>query len=62
MSNTEFQQELKKLINIQSMENGSNTPDWILAQYLTNCLKTFDSAVEARTRWYSEDLNQESTS
>ena len=38
MATTEFRQELESLINRHSMENASNTPDWILADYLAACL------------------------
>lgn len=43
-----FCKELETLININSMENGSNTPDYILAEYLTNCLINFDSILSSR--------------
>jgi hypothetical protein len=45
-----FQEELEKLINRHSMENGSNTHDFILAEYLKGCLLGFDRAVIARDR------------
>jgi hypothetical protein len=38
-----------------SAENGSNTPDFILAQYLTSCLAAFDEAVNAREKWYGRE-------
>lgn len=47
-----FREELLHLINSHSQENGSNTPDWILAEYLMDCLTAFDKAVKYRTRWY----------
>lgn len=34
------------------MENGSNTPDFILAEYLTKQLGVFDATVIARSKWY----------
>ena len=43
-----FKKELTALINKASMENGSNTPDYILAEYLNDCLSAFDKAVKAR--------------
>jgi hypothetical protein len=49
-----FRKELENLINAHSMENGSDTPDYILAHYLHTCLDAFDSAVKERTRWYSK--------
>lgn len=47
-----FKRELETLINKHSMENGSNTPDFILAEYLMNCLKVFEIATKQRTAWY----------
>ena len=49
-----FQSQLESLINSESMENGSNTPDLILARYLTSCLKAFDAATRSRDDWYNE--------
>ena len=48
----DFFQELSGLLNRFSQENASNTPDWILAHYLTDCLKAFASATERRESWY----------
>lgn len=52
---TTFKQELSAVINRFSKENGSNTPDWILAEYLSNCLAAFDQAYAQRDLWYTED-------
>lgn len=46
-----FRVGLMKLLNEHSAEKGSNTPDFILANYLTDCLRTFDHAVSERSRW-----------
>lgn len=48
----EFEHDLRDLINRHSRENGSDTPDLVLAAYLVECLKAFDEAVVARDRWY----------
>lgn len=48
----DFRKELSDLINRHSMENGSDTPDFMLADYLSNCLNNFDVIVAARERWY----------
>jgi hypothetical protein len=48
-----FRREVESAINRHSMENGSNTPDFILAMYLVECLAAFDRAVNARDAWYS---------
>ena len=42
MINPEFTKELAHLINRFSLENCSNTPDYILAEYLTNCLEAYN--------------------
>lgn len=47
-----FEKELENLINRYSVENESNTPDYILVEYLRNCLDVFTSAVVARENWY----------
>lgn len=47
-----FRQELKHLLNCQSMENGSNTPDFILADYLKACLAAWDATTIARDKWF----------
>lgn len=49
---TPFEEELRSAINRKSKENGSDTPDWILARYLSACLDAYDSAVQSRERWY----------
>lgn len=55
MSKTAFRTELTKLINRESMENGSDTPDFILAEYLTDCLDVFDRAMKSREKWYGRE-------
>ena len=47
-----FPDELQKLINYHSLEGGSNTPDFILATYLLDCLETFDKCICRREEWY----------
>lgn len=50
-----FQTELTALINKYSLENGSNTPDFILASFLQNCLCALDEAVQEREASYGRD-------
>lgn len=50
----EFVKELTSLINRYSRENISNTPDFILAEYLMVCLDNFETMVNVRTAWYGE--------
>ncbi len=47
-----FIEELEILINRHSVENGSNTPDFILAKFLFDSLHAFEDSVNAREKWY----------
>lgn len=47
-----FEEALTNLINRYSMENGSNTPDYILAKYLCECLDNYDNIVRTREMWW----------
>ena len=56
MNNKEmFRAELEVIINKYSMENSSNTPDWIIADYLVSCLDSFNRSVGAREKWYDKE-------
>ena len=52
---TEFEREIEQTINRHSKENGSDTPDFILAAYLNDCLLAFNRAVTWRGKWYSPE-------
>ena len=58
MSNcyTDFRKEIEEVVNRCSMENNSDTPDFILAHYLMKCLEAFDYAVVSRESWYSREV------
>lgn len=53
---SELRQAIENVLNRHSAENGSNTPDYILATYLESCLEAFDHAVSSRDRWYGVSL------
>ena len=55
MEESVFEKELQHLINRHNQENASNTPDFILAQYLAACLAAFNQAVQQRETWYGRD-------
>ncbi len=50
--NKDFRKELEELLNKYCRENESNTPDFVLADYLVNCLNAFDKATESRRQYY----------
>lgn len=49
----DFRKELEQLLNKYSKENGSNTPDFLLAEYLILSLELFDKTMNSRENWYS---------
>jgi hypothetical protein len=51
----EFVDQLSDLLNRHSKENASNTPDFILAQYLVACLEAWNTATQQRETWYGRD-------
>jgi len=51
VKNIELRKDLAALINKHSRESESNTPDFILANYLAACLDAFDAALAAREKW-----------
>lgn len=53
---SEFEDQLAGLLNRYSLENGSNTPDFILAEYLKRSLENFNLTSRARERWFGKEL------
>jgi hypothetical protein len=49
---TGFETELTELLNRHSIENESNTPDFVLALFVRNCLDAWNEAVVGRDSWY----------
>ena len=53
-----FRDEIEHVINKYSRENGSDTPDFILAEYLANTLDVFDRTVRRREQWYGRGVKE----
>ena len=51
-----FDSELKQLLNRYSKENDSDTPDYILARYIQDCLDAYNRALQTREKWYGRDI------
>lgn len=47
-----LRREIESAINRCSMERGSNTPDFLLAEYLMRCFDAFTIGVNDRATWY----------
>ena len=52
-----FREDLTSLLNKHCKENRSNTPDFILAEYLDNCLSVYDRACVNNSKWHNGDQN-----
>ena len=52
----DFRSELCELLNRHSIENRSDTPDWILRNFLCDALRAFDVAVCQRSDWYGTEV------
>jgi hypothetical protein len=53
----EITKEFADIINRHSLENGSNTPDFVLAEYLFDCLMAFNKGSRSREVWYGKSLS-----
>lgn len=51
MEKTEFERELEGLINKYSSQSESDSPDFMLAEYLINCLNNFNPVTRKKGRW-----------
>lgn len=54
MSKQNIESELSALLNRYSAESVSGTPDFILAKFLIEVLKTYNEAVSHRAEWRGE--------
>lgn len=53
---SDLQKEIETAINRVSRENESNTPDFILAEFLMLCLQAFEHTSKLREAWYGRGL------
>lgn len=49
---SKLKEEIHILLNKVSRENNSDTPDFILAEYMLSCLRAFEKATNEREVWY----------
>lgn len=63
MNLSELTEDLASVLNKHSAENSSNTPDYVLAGFLTSCLLSFEAAIDGRLKHSEGDdgLNQPAT-
>ena len=56
---SEFEKELTALINKHNLERRVDSPDFIIAAYLVNCLRAMEDCVYATKRWREPELLKE---
>lgn len=61
MEKSELENKLRDLLNSESREQDSNTPDFILAEFMMNCLDAFELASNKREVWYDVELTPTET-
>lgn len=54
----DFRSQLCELLNHHSCENRSDTPDFILREFLCDALNAFDSATRQRSEWYNRAVKE----
>jgi hypothetical protein len=54
---SKFVRDLECLINCACLENESDTPDFILAEYMRDSMKAFNKACNRRRDWYGFPQN-----
>jgi hypothetical protein len=55
----DFKKELAGLINQCCKENESDTPDFILAEYMCDALAAYEKATNTREKWYGRESEME---
>lgn len=57
MKKAELEKKLSDLLNCESRESDSNTPDFLLAEFMVSCLDAFELASNRREVWYGVTLD-----
>ena len=52
-----FLSDVEQLVNRYSLENKSNTPDFILAEFMGHCLAAFEASSLRREAWFGVSLD-----
>lgn len=56
-----LERDMAALLNRYSKENDSDTPDFILASYMLDCLAAWNAACRQRESWYGRGLEMKPT-
>jgi hypothetical protein len=56
-----LEDDIRSLINLNSRENRSHTPDYILAHYLLKCLENFEYTTRLRDDYWQIEESAKAT-
>jgi len=51
--------DIAEVLNRASRENASDTPDFILAEYMVSSLEAFEIGVRRREEWYGRTVKDQ---
>lgn len=51
----QFKKDLASVINKHSRERFSNTPDFILAEYIYQCLSAYERTIKMNFDWHKKE-------
>jgi hypothetical protein len=51
-----LESEIGAVLNRHSVENDSDTPDFILARFVLNALTAYSTATRQRVEWYGQNI------
>ncbi len=54
-----LRKDLSALLNKYSQENRSDTPDFMLADFMLGCLNVYENTIVARENWYGRKLTRD---
>ena len=59
MDDENLKQQLSTIMNTYGIDNECSTPDYILAEYLINCLKGYKKIHNANRIWHGLSIEEE---
>lgn len=59
MDDENLKRELSKIIKIHGIDTMCSTPDYLLAEYLIDCLKSFKKLDDANRTWHGLSIKMD---
>ena len=58
MDKEQIIREFADVVNRHSLENETDTPDFVLGEYLFSCLENWNKLFRKRRKWYGVEENE----